>query len=358
MKWAHHYLKELREAIANIERTVTVLRDIITLRSPQEPQKLLREPKIEQRLENQTIRKLYSNLHQTLREANRRSKRPVTFTISVLGDLEANWNLLDDSTALPLRRGSVAFWLQMHDSLEASNFLMAEVQLEAETTTFGTPDLKPIDFLDVLPERVQNGPALDYFEWGSLRPKYAVDDRVHLFLHGASWRKTRTLHEVLAEKTLNSRLKNTEIIELCQNILTAHSNLAEVRISRSNTRLESYVFYECQDEQNPETHGELDVRNPYLDFGFGRQLDGRKPGVSHSSFKHSDGSIIELGLVLFQLVTRTVFVYAASNGSTRLDRSMVDAKNRALQVLRLHDIDDQFGPVMSPIVESCLTGDS
>jgi hypothetical protein len=355
--WVHHDKVDMEKARAGICRSVNLLRDMLALRAVKEPQKLIpevRSVKITATPEQQvrSTRDIYMNVHRALREANKRSRRTVSFAISALDDFEDNWNTLDNDTKLRLRPGSAALWLQMHVFGDDSTFLMAEVRLPQKSTPCQIIDLSPIENLDTLPHVSQDED--EHYEFGALSSKYEPMDKIHVFAQKGTWRKQNTLHDILTAEHLRSKLSNENIVELCLNIAVAHRNMADVRAITRNADLKSYVFYQKSiDSSSTAQSLDFDISCPYLHFGFGQPLETtRTMGAAKSAPKHAVASIVELGLVLFQVASQTL-IPDPSLGFSKLDARAQGLINRTLT-----SIETRFGEGFSSTIEACLQGNS
>jgi hypothetical protein len=356
LTWAHHGKSQMEAAIASIRVTVSDLKDLLTLREPKEPHKMI--PEVETPTASQSrskeARSIYLDVHRALCEANKRSKRPVSFTICALGELEDNWNKLENVTRLQMRPDCAALWLQMHVNDDEGAFWMAEVRLSENSTMRNDVDLPLIEYLDELPHVDLVKDTREHYEVGALLNKFDPTDKIHVFAHRHPSRKQRTLREVLTEEDSRSRLSDAEIVNLCLAIVVAHNNLTDVRKTTMSTSLDSYVFYqENSDLNSQEPIQAFGLAFPYLQIGFGQPSTCcRSIGSVRASSKQADANIVELGLVLLQLAAREIIPGTPQQGPR------INAGARSLIEATLGRIETQFGDGLSIAIDACLRGES
>lgn len=355
LTWTLHDKPEMEKAISRIRDAVRDLRDLLALRASRESHKIIPENVIATTLQAQTnpMRSLYMNLHRALCEANKRSKRPASFAICALEDVENNWNRLDNKTKLRLRLGCAALWLQMHVGAEESTFWMAEVRFPERNTMSHGIDLPLIKSLDELPPFDSANDAEEHYEVGALLNKFDSTDKIHVFAHTNPCRRQRTLREILAGDDSRSKLSDVEILRLCLTIVVAHENMTEVRKTTMDTCLDSYVFYQSRDSSCEESVRDFDVTYPYLQFGFGQPSTcSKKMGLATSSFKQPDASIVKLGMVLIQVAARESIPGIYQNDST------IGSRAQSLIERTLEKIDFRYGDGLTSAIDACLKGNS
>lgn len=355
LAWALHDKSEMGDAIARISHTIHNLGVLLALRAPQESHKIIPENIIKTTPQAimKPLRSLYMNVHRALCEANKHSKRPVSFSICALGDLEQNWNRLDNQTKLRLRLGCVALWLQMHVAAEESRFWIAEVRLTGRSSMSRSINLPLIECLDELPHVDAVSDAEEHHEVGALRNKFDSTDMIHVFAHTNPCRKQQTLREILALEDSCSKLSDWEILKLCLTIVIAHENMIEVRKTTTDTTLDDYVFYQSSDLSSEQSVHDFDVTYPYLQFGFGQPSTcSKKIGLAANSTKDADASIVKLGVVLIQVAARQSIPGIHRKGSK------IDASAQGLVEKTLEGIGVQFGDGLTNAIEACLMGNS
>ena len=294
------------------------------------------------------------------------------FSIQLRQDCDENREALvrnlDSSDRL--REGSLVSNLQRHrgnDSINESTLFLAESALDTMPGKEATPShsvvvngtpaagLQELDSFDI-PLHIHQESSLrtpgTLEIWGLFRTSSSSTD-YHVLFHDSSnqWSSTFNLVDILDGDRYRRHMSPAQVIELAKMILISYLYFLPIRDQLAiNLRPAQYRYFRTPDEVSdiwdPD---EPLVLRPWLTFGFGSPPQPPKLGGGSGVAKSQNASLIELGLMLYQVGAGVSIEYGA--GKTGL----IKAKTKAQK--ELHLVDDLAGIRLTDIIRSCLSPD-
>ncbi|KAI5837909.1 hypothetical protein DFP73DRAFT_566207 [Morchella snyderi] len=184
---------------------------------------------------------------------------------------------------------------------------------------------------------------------GAIPSAISSSDVHHIFQDTCSeWKISMTLADLLINEDMGSNNDMGKHLKLAISIASGYSHLGSLVPALSNTRPESYRYYDpVEDEGNADEtikNDKIAIHNPWLFAGFGcrRQRKTRQEVASGSSVSKNT-SVIEMGLLLYQVGCWKRLDYGISVNELRFQ-----AKNTINEVVR------RVGVKFSNAVEACL----
>lgn len=115
------------------------------------------------------------------------------------------------------------------------------------------------------------------------------------------WSRECSLAEWMSDDGFRQNLHISHVVQLAFTIVQAYLDFALVRPSCSPMRLQSLEYYRRDGQANDTTDGHKPMLLPYLSFGFGRGASKKTLGATRTARSDHDVSMVELGILLFQL---------------------------------------------------------
>ena len=186
--------------------------------------------------------------------------------------------------------------------------------------------------------------------WGYFRTPSNAKDH-HVLFHDSSgqWSSPFDLADLLAGKQYRPMMSSTQIVQLARLILISHLYFSAVRHSLAvDPRPFHYRFFSRSDEDIETWDAdEPHVLRPWLAFGFGSRAQRYRLGGGPGVAKAQNASLIELGLVLYQIGAGQTIEYGSGKSG------LLKAKSNALK--ELNKVDNLAGMTLTDIVQACLS---
>lgn len=350
--WAHHRKDDLEKCVSDIASTVTALQNFLTLRVLEKPQKLLLSRSTPPQNTRVTIddQQWLKDLHLSLCSLQKRSTAPSSgLSIALLEDGKQLWQQVkDDLPGLPLKDAGLMLWAQLEnkDKPTLSTFLMIE---SAESKSAPNLVLKRLSQPDL--PKTESDVFGDFRMWGSPPPSLKNSNLSHsIFAEQIQWQRKLTLRDIIQHAASATFLTRSVVTELTYQLLLGFKRLILINATCTNLRSDNIAYYRPAADEIDFNEPDW-LLHPYVNCGFGRPTPERRLGVQSGPLKDPDASIIEIGLVLFQIGSRRVVEYDARSARI-MPVSLVQKRREALNNLNL--IERWNGAQFANIVSACL----
>ena len=353
-KWAAGDHQALKNMIKSIKEGNDELRKFLKLRSLNDTALLLPRSKELESLSNvgKNISTALVDLHEALKSLNyrRKGQDPYSFSIQVREDNDASRKDLAQAEGVILQNGSVVFNLQRHD---ASNTMGNPTTLAIESL----PTHKTSNTTELHNLRNPNGAINDTEDdteidtdvetWGYIRTP-GLADKYHVLYHDKAslWPASITLVDLLSGPDYVEYINPIQVLQAARMIAVAYLYHSEVRLSCGDPRPHNFRYYLTTDERPKWTDEDPLILNPWLSYGFG-QRSARPPiGGGSGVARPLNASVVELGLVLYQVACGQVLQYGTGVNGFK--------KARSEAIKRLYVVTRVFGASLTSIIQSCL----
>ena len=310
------------------------------------------------------VKRALGKLHEALAKLNaptdtfhqRNPQQPCQLSVQLREDSEVNRKQLLQEPKVHLRDDSYIFNIQRQEDADPQQAAAADL-LFAETLK--NPLTKPDKVLDTtsamrelhdlaLPRSTDKGvETLGFFRTPSSR------DHIHVLFRDNSKRfhSPLNLADIVRSSDYRYHMNPTQLVQLVRLVMKSYLFFSSVRDSLDiNPGLKHFRYF-CRAGENA-TMWDVEkplVLRPWLSFGFGSAPKRYDLGEEQGVQGISNPSLIELGLVLYQICVGQVMVYGAGS-------SVTAAKLMALK--GLNRIDNAVGPTVTEIVQKLLAPSS
>lgn len=161
------------------------------------------------------------------------------------------------------------------------------------------------------------------------------------------WFQVSDLSQALETDDMRHNFRMSQRLQLASLITGAHAYFAKIRTSCTEVRPSNFRYYHTQRNIPSWDEDEPYVLNPYISIGFGTRKPTRSLGSSSGVSQHANKTVVELGLLLYQIGSGNNLDYGRGYEGFR------QAKLSALSAMRL--LGRSAGPRFSEVTEMCLT---
>ncbi|GIZ48309.1 hypothetical protein CKM354_001137600 [Cercospora kikuchii] len=356
LKWTDHDRLRLKSSVEDLRTAIHDFRDYIELRRPIHPGAVLALPSeivnIHRvpHLDPAMLRELHVALRRVNSSASAGSK---VLSLSIVNSCQDNRDVLGEFPGMAgkLRRDSRVTFLQKHDDGASCTFLAiesgaeplegAQVRVIDDLSAVRCPD--PADLVD----------SDRYVQCGNVAPLPEDEFHHELFAEIRPWQCVQSLSEYLDDSASAALLSLEVIVKLFRAMLLAYLDFEKLRGSCRYPRLEDYRTYQrpsyTSDSVLMQNASEQPWENPYWACGLGSPGPIRTPGASRQTVA-PDEPVVRLGLVLFQLASRSKDIMAAAPGG--VEKNWLRLQSEALRAL--HNVQAVCGVAVGAVVEACL----
>ncbi|CAK1366753.1 unnamed protein product [Cercospora beticola] len=356
LKWSDHNHLALKAGVGDLRTAINDLRDYVELRRPINPGAVLA-------LQSESTGMNYvpnlepalvKGIHEAIKRVNASPiSRAKILSLSIANSCQDNRHVLGEFPGMSnkLRRDSSVTFLQRHDADAACTFLAIESDTEPSllAQTAAIDDLSalkppiPVDFADQ-----------DRYIWcGSVTAQSGELFHHEIYMEVERWKHAKSFSELLDDPESAASLSPEMIPKLFRVILLAYLDFQELRSSCRYPRLEDYHTYQypvyTNDRISTQVPSEQPWENPYWACGLGSPNLIRIPGASRPTVA-ADEPVVRLGLVLFQLASRSKKIMAAT--PTGSEKNWLRLQRDALRAIQ--NVQDVCGVAIGTIVEACL----
>lgn len=370
--WAYTHKKELQGKIDAIGHNITNLESIL-MPWPIERTSYQQPLNEEARSSSKIVllaKGALTRLHEGLMRLNEQTEgqQPFRLSIQLREDVdmsrqelvrEPNVHLRNESFVFNIQRqregnlkgdSSLFFVESLIDVTSHEDRALSDILDEASIPAM---DLTELHDLNSTPEtaRKRKSQTTEPVEtWGYFRTPSNEKD-YHVLFHDLSgqWSSPFDLADLLADKQYRPMMSSTQIVQLARLILISHLYFSAVRHSLAiDPRPFHYRFFSRSDEDiktwDPD---EPHVLRPWLAFGFGSRAQRYRLGGGPGVAKAQNASLVELGLVLYQIGAGQTIEYGSGKSG------LLKAKSNALK--ELSKVDNLAGMTLTDIVQACLS---
>lgn len=354
-KWAHHGKDQFTVAIRTLRTAIGDLDNILQCRQPVAQTQLIPLPANwkTKPYANLEIQRSLERLEALIKAKNTTSKGKPTFRFDVYiaSTAEENWrSMKEQDSYLPLRDGSLAFYMQMYTNdgvQKGSVFLVVDTQRSPPEQL---PTSTIAEITDLASVTTVSPTAHELFEvWGRIGSPGKPEDQHYLFRETGVWKSRTTLAALFDQDGFRQQLGILSQLKLASLVVQARLDFAKTNTARFNSRLENIVYYEADQQADEEADQDPYYFHPYLSIGFGQPPLRRRAGASTQT-RPENNAMIELGLILYQLGSKKKIESVATMAG--IDALSV-ARNKA--IADLDSVGALCGTQYQSAVEICLT---
>jgi hypothetical protein len=351
--WQRHHKEALRSTIEEIRHGNNDLESLLQLCAPKDSCRVL---PCSDNLEAlwpviNRIEQALGSLHEDLMVVNvgTESRGPCVLSLQLKEDHDENRRDLEQDSAVRLRPSSFVFNVQRHSFGSGdggSSLLLVETASAKSSAQPLTSKSKELHSLNK-PTELGASPSQQLVEqWGYFPAQGS--ENLHIVYHDTQgqWSSQSSLVDILSGKDFHQRISPVQVVQLARMITSAHLHLAQVRGSCVNPRPANFRFYRTSDEEDVWNDSMPLVLRPWISFGFGQRPPPRKLGGGSGPARASNTSMIELGLLLYQIGSGTNLDYGLGVSG------LAAAKAEALKNLNI--LDRRIGTTYVDIVRHTL----
>ncbi|KAI9740148.1 MAG: hypothetical protein M1834_004726 [Cirrosporium novae-zelandiae] len=301
------------------------------------------------------VQKALGRLHESFKTLNIEFEGQGPYYLSVQLKEDNNDSRKDLTQAgVQLRNGSMVFNIQRHESPNGdrpASLAVETVDLVAKNKSGQPLKDRQLQSLNRPADIQHQNSGTNVETWGYFRtpnhPKNA-----HYLFHDKFWKwsSPQNLEEALISPSFRENITPYQIIILARLIVLGYMYFATVRETCGNPQIRHFRYFQTLEEIDPwgndGGNGPL-ILKPWLSFGFGRKPVPPKIGGGSGQTKSTNASIVELGLILYQIGSRRKVEYGAGiNGFEKAQSEAI--RNR-------HLMEHIVGIPYADIVNACLT---
>ena len=305
-----------------------------------------------------SVEKALGKLHEALAKLNapadtfrHSDQKNRHLSLQLQEDPEVNRKQLRHEPEVHLRDDSYVFNIQRQEDADPqskADLLFVETLKDPDPKLDNIPNtgspLPELHDLMLPPIRGVGVETLGFFRAPS--SKY----NIHVLFRDNSKQLYSPLHlaNIISSSDYRDHMSPTQLVQLVRLVMTSHLYLSSVRDSLDvNPRLTHFRYFCRAGEKATGWDFEKPlVLRPWLSFGFGSSPRRYNLGEEQGVQTISSPSLIELGLVLYQICVGEVMNYAG-------DSSVARAKSTALK--GLNRIDKAVGSTVTEIVQMLLS---
>ena len=351
--WAIGGKKELEEVIKRIRSALDTLEQYLQVKQTESIANLMPEIRAAATREIQktgrTQMRVLNELHESLRHINIDGKPcgPYALAIKVQEDPEESRHDLGE-LGQPLRDSSSIFVLQRHERTDESKF----VTLAVETYNCFKRGPNPLECIAEPSEtrafQEDAVTALNIDEWGQcyFPGAAASPSRASSIFHikGLSWLSSQTLSDIVQSEEYRNKVTAPQVFHLARSLAVAYLYFALVRSSCGNPRLQNFRYYDDGSSGFKWNTSSPLVLQPWLFFGFGSRVRKRQFGTGSGTSQANNSSLVELGLLLYQIATR----------GTDIEPGAGPEAVKAQAIRNMNKVTKLLGGSYTRIVRACL----
>lgn len=298
------------------------------------------------------IEQALGSLHEDLMVVNvssTESHDPFVLSVQLKEDHEENRRDLDQEPTVRLRPGSFVFNIQRHTPGSGdgrSSLLLVETASAKSSAQFLTSNSKELHNLEK-PTQLEASSSQQLVEqWGYFSAEGS--ENLHIVYHDTQgqWSSRANLADILTGTDFRQRISPVQVVQLARIITSAHLYLGAVKRKCADPRPTNYRFYRTSDEEDVWDDSMPLVLRPWISFGFGQRPPPRKLGGGSGPVRSPNASMIELGLLLYQIGSGVNLDYGLGASG------LAAAKAEALKSLNV--LDRRVGSTYVDIVRDIL----
>ena len=352
--WVAKDKKALKGKVENIKRVIELMDEYFKLREPR-GSSLLPKTNATRMLHTKAREQMQvlDALHRSLKKLNTEGEPsgPYLLSIKIQEHVQESRDELEELPGIQLQKSSRVFFLQRHEKLAADD---NPTTLAVESSITSDQELHTLEHLTGPSTLCRSGEVgakgAGIEKWGNCPPvdNGQVPFRTNTVYHvtAATYKPGAVLSDVIASKEYRRFVTPFQLYQLARIIAVTYLHFTLVRPKCGNPRLHNFQYY-CESEEN--THWDTDdplVLKPWLFFGFGSRTSQRQPGAGSGISKSTNVSLVELGLLLFQIAVGTQLPY--NTGSKGLKSA------RAQALSNIKKVTNVLGVPFTRIVCTCL----
>ncbi len=351
--WQRHHKETLRSSIEQIRRGNNDLESLLQLCALKDSSRAL---PCSDNLEDfwpvvNRIEQALGSLHEDLMVVNvsTESHDPFVLSVQLKEDHDENRKDLDQDPKVRLRPGSFVFNIHRYTSGSGdggSSLLLVETAPAKSSTRLLTSQSKELHNLDK-PTELEASPSPQLVEqWGYFPAQGS--ENLHIVYHDTQgqWSSRATLADILTGRDFRQRISPVQVVQLAHMVTSAHLYLGAVKGKCVDPRPTNYRFYRTSDEEDIWDDSMPLVLRPWISFGFGQRPPPRKIGGGSGPARAPNASMIELGLLLYQIGSGDNLDYGLGASG------LAAAKAEALKSLNI--LDRRVGTTYVDIVRNIL----
>ncbi|KAG8527695.1 uncharacterized protein KY384_007849 [Bacidia gigantensis] len=366
IQWAKTDRAKLRKIVEELRTVITELEGLFQTRVDSKASFLLQQtPETNPFFQScEDVQESLFRLHKSLMQvrSSQEHRDPHLLGFQLREDSTANRSDLENEPYVRLRTNSTIFNFQQKtssNSTSESRLLLVDtlLHLQDEASTDAEPTLNlplPLKRMSCLSrpnELAETELDQNVETWGYIHSH----DSSHIIHHDrvGQWKNLCNLTDMLSHPSYLENIKPQQITQLVKLLLISRLQLSSVtNLLETLPNISQYQYF-CDPTDDPEewNHEDPLILKPWLCHGFGTRSSKRKLGGGSGVSNQRKASMLEFGLILFQICTGRILDERTGQESTTVEP-------REQAVKGMDQIDKIAGSSMTDIVQTCVTFDS